>query len=145
MVENDTIRLLKECNAGVKMAVSSFDEVLPRILDQEMKKVIEDSKEAHEKIGNKTHGLLIQYHDTEKEPNPIAEVMSWLKINTNCMLDSSDSEIAKLMMDGCNMGIQSVSKYLNKYCAADQETKDMVEDLIKLEQKLMDELRIYIK
>src|SRR5574344_2009338 len=144
MQDNDTIRLLKECNAGIKMAVKSFDEVLPRILDQKMKETIEDSKQAHEKIGDKTHELLIEFHDTEKEPNPIAEAMSWLKINTNCMLDRSEKEIAKLMIDGCNTGIKSISEYLNKYKAADEKIKNMVEDLIKLEQKLMDELRFYL-
>ena len=29
MMNNDTIELLKECNAEVKMGVSSIDEVLP--------------------------------------------------------------------------------------------------------------------
>ena len=28
MVNNDTIELLKECNAGIKMGISSIDEVL---------------------------------------------------------------------------------------------------------------------
>ena len=31
MINNDTIELLKECNAGVKMGVSSIDEVLPSV------------------------------------------------------------------------------------------------------------------
>lgn len=28
MIEQDTIRLLRECDAGIKMGVSSIDEVL---------------------------------------------------------------------------------------------------------------------
>lgn len=144
MPNDDTIKLLKECNAGIKMAVTGLKEVEPRILDANMKKSISESIERHEKIGDKTHELLNKYKDSEKEPNPVAEAMSWLKINVNCLIDSSDSEIAKLMMDGCNMGIQSISKYLNQYKAADKEIKDIVDDVVREEEGLMKDLRAYI-
>lgn len=108
------------------------------------KKIIHESKEAHEKIGNKTHELLDKYKDEEKEPGKMAEAMSWIKINVNYMLDSSDSEISRLMMDGCNMGIQSISRYINQYKAADQQTKNLVQNLIEAEEKLMKNLRNYL-
>lgn len=144
MPSDDTVKLLKECNAGVKMAVTGLKEVEQRILDENMKKCISDSIEKHEKIGDRTHELLNKYKDSEKEPNPIAEAMSWLKINVNYLIDSSDSEIAKLMVDGCNMGIQSISKYLNQYKGADKEIKDIVDDVIKEEESLMKNLRAYL-
>ena len=31
MIEEDTVKLLRECNAGIKMGVSSIDEVLPKV------------------------------------------------------------------------------------------------------------------
>lgn len=144
MPNDDTIQLLKECNAGVKMAVGSLKEVEPRITNTQMKKDINDSIAEHTKIGDRTHALLKEYQYTEKEPNPIAEAMSWIKINVNCLLDSSDSEIAKLTMDGCNMGIQSISRYLNRYQAADDEIKKIVDDVVKEEEKLVKQLRVYL-
>jgi len=144
MASEDTIKLLKECNAGVKMAVKSLEDVVDRVKSVEMRQQIQTSIEEHKKIGDKTHERLNEFGDEEKEPNPMAETMSWLKINVKYALDSTDSEIASLMMDGCNMGIKSVSKYVNKYPNADDNIKQMVEDLIKLEQKLMDELRVYL-
>lgn len=144
MPNDDTIKLLKECNAGVKMAVKSLKEVEPRIIDNNMRKEIQESIEVHEKVGDKTHELLNKYKDSEKEPNPVAEAMSWMKINVNCMLDSSDSEISKLMIDGCNMGIQSISRYFNQYKAADEAIKKLVYELIEEKEKLMKNLRIYL-
>ena len=144
MPNDDTIKLLKECNAGVKMAVKSLKEVEPRIIDNNMRKEIQESIEVNEKVGDKTHELLNKYKDSEKEPNPVAEAMSWMKINVNCMLDSSDSEISKLMIDGCNMGIQSISRYFNQYKAADEAIKKLVYELIEEKEKLMKNLRIYL-
>ena len=31
MIQEDTVKLLRECNAGIKMGVSSLDEVLPKV------------------------------------------------------------------------------------------------------------------
>ena len=126
------------------MAVKSLKEVEPRIIDNNMRKEIQESIEVNEKVGDKTHELLNKYKDSEKEPNPVAEAMSWMKINVNCMLDSSDSEISKLMIDGCNMGIQSISRYFNQYKAADEAIKKLVYELIEEKEKLMKNLRIYL-
>ena len=85
-----------------------------------------------------------EYGEEDKEPNKMATAMAWMKINVKYATEPTDSEIASLMIDGCNMGIQSISRYFNKYPAADEEVKKMVDDIVKLEQKLMDELRFYL-
>ena len=37
MVEQDTIKLLRECDAGVKMGVSSIDDVIGYVKDEKFK------------------------------------------------------------------------------------------------------------
>lgn len=144
MANEDTINLLKECNAGVKMANKGFDEIFDRIKDLKMREQIEESKKKHTEIEQKTSKRLKEYGAEEKDPSKMAAAMSWMKINGKLAIEPTDSEIAVLMMDGCNMGIQSISRYFNKYPTADEEVKKMVDDIVKLEQKLMDELRFYI-
>lgn len=144
MANEDTINLLKECNAGVKMANKSFDEVMDRIKSLKMRELLEESRKKHKEIEDKTESRLTDYGEEDKEPNKFATAMAWMKINTKLAVEPTDSEIASLMIDGCNMGIQSISRYLNKYPAADEEVKKMVDDVVKLEQKLMDELRFYL-
>ncbi len=144
MANEDTINLLKECNVGAKMAVTSIDEVLEKVKSETLKKILEASKKAHEDWGDKTHILLNQYHDHEKEPNRIAKVMSWLKVNMKLVQNESDAEVADLITDGCNMGIKSLCKYLNKYQEADQEATMIAKQLIILEEKLMLELRPFL-
>lgn len=144
MANEDTIHLLKECNAGVKMAIKSFDEVIDRVKTLKMREQLEESRKKHEEIEQKTESRLTEYGEEDKEPNKMATAMAWMKINVKYATDPTDSEIASLMIDGCNMGIQSISRYFNKYPAADEEVKKMVDDVVKLEQKLMDELRFYL-
>jgi len=144
VANDDTVKLLKECNAGVKTAVASFEEVIDHIKDEKLKTLIIDSKTAHEKIGDETHCKIIALQDQDKEPNPMAKAMSWMKINGKLVMHDEDATVADLMIDGCNMGIKSLSKYMNQYKAADDEAKKAATDLIDLEKKLMDDLRVYL-
>lgn len=144
MENNDTIYLLKECDAGTKMAVSSIDEVLESIEKPELKQLLSKSKEHHETLGNEIHSLLLEYHSEEKDPNAMAKGMSWLKTNMKMTMDNSDATVADLITDGCNMGIKSLYKYLNQYPAAEKKVKDICERLIKIEEELRRDLRQYL-
>ena len=144
MSNQNTIDLLKECNAGVKMAVSSFDEVLDKIKNPKLKDLIVESKTTHEKLGDETHMLITKNNDTTKEPNPIAKAMSYMKTNMKMMQHPGDQEIADLLTDGCNMGIKSLCKYMNEYSEADYESKNITREIIKVEEKLMVDLREFL-
>ena len=144
MIEPDTIKLLRECDAGIKMGVSSIEDVLDKVRDEEFRKCLADCKIKHDKLKEEIHSLLTQYHDDGKEPDPMAKGMSWIKTNMKLAMDESDKTIADLMTDGCNMGIKSLRKYLNQYEAADEKTKDIAKRLINLEEKLVTDIREFL-
>lgn len=144
MENQDTIHLLKECNAGSKMAVTSLDEVMESVQDEKLKELLKKSKDHHEKLGNEIHSLLIEYHSEEKDPNPMAKSMSWLKTNMKMSMDKSDATVADLLTDGCNMGIKSLYKYMNQYPSADSKVKNLCNNLIDIERELRKDLRGYL-
>ena len=144
MENNDTINLLKECDAGTKMAVVSIDEILEKTKDTKLRKILEENKEEHRTLGNEIHTLLVQHGSEYKEPSPMAKGMSWIKTNMKLAMDGSDSAIADLMTDGCNMGVKSLNRYLNQYKAADAKAKDLARRLIGLEEGLAVDIRCYL-
>ena len=144
MIEQDTVKLLRECDAGVKMGVASIDDVLDRVHSGELKGALTRCKEGHEKLKREIHSLLDQYHDDGKEPNSIAKGMSWIKINMKMGMDDSDQTIAELITDGCNMGVKSLNQYLNQYKAADEVSKDITKRLINLEERLAIDIRSFL-
>ena len=60
MKNQNTIELLKKCDAGTKMAVASIDEVLDFVHDDNLKNLLTESKEHHETLGNELHSLLLE-------------------------------------------------------------------------------------
>lgn len=144
MVEQDTVKLLRECDAGVKMGVSSIDDVLDYVHANTLKRRLSDCKSEHEKLEKEILERLDRYHDDGKEPNPMAKSMSWVKTNIKLVLNESDATIADLMTDGCNMGVKSLNKYLNQYEAADERSKDIAKRLINLEETLAVDIRQFL-
>ena len=144
MIESDTIKLLRECDAGIRMGVSSIDDVLEYVRDKTFREYLSDCKDEHDKLKEEIQVLLDEYHDDGKEPNPMAKSMSWMKTNVKLIMNESDETIADLMTDGCNMGVKSLNKYLNQYKAADEKTKDITKRLINLEEKLAVDIRCFL-
>lgn len=144
MIEQDTVKLLRECDAGVQMGIASIKEVLDYSKSEKLRKLLYDCKEEHDKLNNEIQQLLERYHDDGKAPNPIAKGMSWMKTTAMLSMDSSDATIADLMTDGCNMGVKSLARYLNKYEAADETSKDIAKRLIRLEERLAVDIREFL-
>lgn len=144
MVEQDTIRLLRECDAGVKMGIKSIDEVIEYVRSEDLRIYLSDCKREHDKLNVEIQELLDEYRDDGKDPNPIAKGMSWIKTNVKLAMKESDGTVADLMTDGCNMGVKSLNRYLNQYKAADEVSKDIAKRLINLEEKLAIDIRRFL-
>ena len=144
MVEQDTVKLLRECDAGVNMGISSIDQVRDHVRSERLKDYLVECRREHDKLNSEVQSLLDKYGDDGKNPNPVAKGMSWIKTEVKRGMDDSDSTVADLMTDGCNMGVKSLNRYLNEYKAADEVSKDITKRLIKLEEGLAKDIRGYL-
>ena len=144
MIEQDTVKLLRECDAGVKMGTQSIDDVIEYVEADRLRKLLSDCKIEHEKLNTEIQSLLDKYQDEGKDPNSVAKGMSWMKTNMKLAMKESDTTIADLMTDGCNMGVKSLNMYLNKYKAADEVSKDITKKLISIEEKLAVDIREFL-
>ncbi len=144
MIEQDIIKLLRECDAGIKMGIAAIDDVLEYMGSGMFKQLLSECKDKHLVLQEEIEKLLHEFHDDGKEPNPIAQGMSWMKTNIKLGMNESDKTIADLITDGCNMGVKSLSRYLNQYKAADEKSKDITKRLITLEDKLANDIRRFL-
>ena len=134
MIEQDTIKLLRECDSGVKMGVESINSVMDHVKDKEFRFILNESKDRHSRLDSEIREQLDRFGDDGKDPSVMVKGMSAVK--TNFMLD--------LMTDGCNMGVKSLNRYLNQYEAADEVSKDIAKRLINLEEKLAVDIRQFL-
>lgn len=144
MTEQDTVKLLRECDAGVKMGVEAIDEVLGYIRSDKLKQILSDCRHDHNALNDEIQSMLTEYGDDGKDPNPLAKGMSKMKTTAKLTLNESDEVIADLMTDGCNMGVKSLHKYLNRYEAANEKAKRIAKRLINIEEELVVDIRSYL-
>ena len=144
MIESDTINLLRECDAGAKMGITSIKEVLDCVKSEAFRSILQNSKRDHEELADEIEQELRRFQDEGKDPNPFVEAMASIKTNVMIGLHDDDNTIADLMTDGCNMGVKSLNRYLNQYKAADEKAKDIAKRLIHLEEGLAIDMRDFL-
>lgn len=143
-MQEDTRRLLQECNSGCKMAITSMEQIMDYVTDSGLEQVIRESKVRHEKMEAESAKLLEENGEKEKDPTMMASAFSWLTTEMKMLMKREDSEIAKIMMNGCNMGIQSIAEKMNEYQNAAQESRNLAERLVREEEDFMQRLKVYL-
>lgn len=144
MIHDDTVKLLRECDAGIKMGVSSIEDVLPHVESSELYDLLNECMNKHEQLAHELESQLQSFDDEGKNPNFFAEQMAKMKTEIKLKMEDTDATIASLMTDGCNMGVKSLSRYLNQYAAASEKSKDIAKKLIALEDTLSKDIRTFL-
>ena len=131
MPNEDTINLLKECDAGCKMGIDSIEQILDKVENKKLYDIIVKYLNDHQKLQNKITDKLNEFGCAEEQPFKLIK-------------GEHDKEIADLMTEGCNMGIKSINKYMNQYPAALESIKGLCYDLAELEENFAKDIRHYL-
>lgn len=144
MNEKDTQLLLRECSAGIRMAIASIDDVLPYLEDSEIKQVLKESKTEHKDLEKDIDDTLHKMNCDGKEPNIMAKGMSKIKTNAEMAFKPTAAQAASLITDGCGMGIKSIHKYINQYPAASSEVMHLAQRISELEDNLEQKMKPFL-
>ena len=143
-MNNDTINLLKECNAGCKSATNSMEQVMSYVKNEKLKALIDKYNDSHIKLGDECHNMLNELGEQEKEPQKIPAMMAKVGTDMKLMMENTTHKVADLLIDGCNMGIKSLCGYINQYSTADETSTKLARRLVKIEQDFMNDLLEYL-
>ena len=140
----DDVELLKECDSCVKMWIQSINDVMEKAYGEDFKNMLNKYQGEHSKILREIHEKLDARGASDKAPNMFATANSKISTGIKLMMNDTDEKIADIMIDGCNMGIKSVSRYMNEYAGASKEVMDVANNVVVLEQNFMNDLRQFL-
>ena len=89
-------------------------------------------------------GLLNKYGKNEQDPQKMASAFSWLSTEMKMMFKDDNNQIAKIMMNGCNMGIQTLGGYINQYKNASGPSMNLAKDIVRTEETLMKDVQKFL-
>ena len=144
MNDNDTLKLLKETDKGVQMAIYSFDQLLDKVDNPALKKLLTESRNDHKRLKNETANLLKAMGSYEEEPPAMAKGMAWMETSWKTGMEDSDRVAAGIIVKGCNTGIENLYKYINEYADCEPAAAETAKKLISIEEQLGKSLRIYL-
>lgn len=137
----DTIHLLQETSSGCKMALDTIDHIKSHVEDKQLRVIINKYHDSHEKLQQECLHALAAAGAENKEPNKIAQTFATIQSRVKMFVDNDKSMAASLLTDGCNMGVKSMSEYMNQYRNANDESKKMANRLRDMEEKMIGDLQ----
>ena len=141
---NDTISLLKECDAGLIMATDSLTQAINYAKAHNFSNMLRKYYDEHQKIKIDVKTKLMENNEKEDKPSVVGRTAAKGMTSMKLMLNDTDEKIASLMIDGCNMGIKNVSRYMNQYGESEEEALRLANSIVVLEQNFANELRQYL-
>ena len=90
------------------------------------------------------HQMLMEDGSKEKEPGMMASAFSKMTTEMKLMMKDDSSQVAKLVMDGCNMGIQTLGGYINEYKNASGQSMNLARDIVRTEESLMKDVQKFL-
>ena len=144
-MDEQTRKLLEECCSGCRMAVESFEQIKEYVKDTEFRKLINDYTEKHRCLEDEAVSLLKEAGNEAVSPGVMASTLSRFTTEIKLTFNSDNTQVAKLLMDGCNMGIQNLSGHIRDYAGAEREGKNLAKKLIRTEEDMQKELSVFLQ
>lgn len=143
-MDEQTRKLLEECSSGSKMAKNSLNQILEYIKDTGLKNLVENYIAKHEKLEEEAAQALEKSGCEAKTPGVMSSAFAWFTTEMKLTFNDDNTQIAKLLMDGCNMGIKTLGERTNTLSQADAKAQSLARKIIETEQELMKELQAYL-
>lgn len=137
--------VLAEIYRNAQLALTSISDIMPEIVDGEIREEIMREHEEYERICSKAAQLAMKLDVEVKEPNPMKKAMMWSAIKMGTAADNSQQNIAQMMIRGTVNGITSLKTSLSDgEDVMDPEVKSLLKELITLEEGFEKQLKKFL-
>ena len=145
-MDNSTKKLLEECSVGCKMGIESMEQVQHHVTDAKIaatieKNPVQNTRNWKEEISK----ILLRAGQPEKELGVMVSTFSWMTTGVKMMTGEDENKQAvKIIMNGCNMGTQSITEAMHQCKDASSESISIAKKLIGMEENLWDDMQKYL-
>ena len=129
---------------NVEMGIVGIESIEGKIESRSLEKVILLQKKEYEDVKRKIASLCEKHNVLDKELSGFAKISSDMMAKMKTMMDKSEHNIAKMMMEGTNKGLIQLEELLNNYQGKDEKIKELIKKVIDLEHQNNEELKIYL-
>ena len=144
MKENKNINFLNDIYKIVEMGVIGINDVIDKTKKSKFRELLEHQKNEYDELLRESERILTSYGAKEKELGLMVKMNSKMMSEAKLMKNSSDEEIAKMMIDGTTKGITKLEKCMNGYNEEDEEAFRLAKNLLEILKHNIEDLKIYL-
>ncbi len=144
MMNRNNVEVLNSLYKNTSMGVSSLEKIIPRVNDKGLKLELQKQLSVYNRRNTKLKQALYACNASPKDISPYQKVSADIGVAINTMMDNSPSHIAKMMIQGTNMGIIDINEMLNRHSSMDNEVRNNALAVLKTEQKYLDNLKKFL-
>ena len=122
-----TQEFLCELYKNMKMGSDSIINLMPKVDGKELRQELTAELNRYEELSKEIAKEIYNGGEEPKEENILAKLGARMGMAMNTMMDSTDSHIAQMMIEGATMGITENTKLIHEY-----ENKSCSERSLKL-------------
>ena len=144
MDTNINLTILNQVGKAARMGLSSINFVSEKTNDEKMKEELSTQYAEYGKILDKVNTEFEKYGEIPEEEPVMYKMMSWTGVQMNTMTDKSPSHISEIMIQGNLMGIIDSQKLLNNNPEMEQNTKNILNEFITLQNNNIEQMKKYL-
>jgi len=138
--------MLDKIYKNVKMGSDSMIKLLDKANDGEFKTKMTEQLNGYEGFAVRARKRLLRLGGEAKEENIMTKMWTSVGMSMNTMMDSSDSHLAQMIIEGSTMGVTDTIKVLREYenTSVSEEALALARDIIKFEEENIEVMKKYI-
>ena len=140
----DDLTILNEIHKGVTMGMASIETISEKVGDPNFK---EDLSFQYNRYRDTLDKVNAKFEEAGEIPDdtPInLKIMGWTGIQLNTLTNKSNSQISEILIQGNDMGIIKAVKLLNQNPQASNDTKNILNGFIRLQENNIEQLKKFL-
>lgn len=143
-MDKDSLLVLDELNKGCSMGIESLEVIEEKASNKKFKRLLFNLIKKYEEMSNKINNIHeIETDEEAKDNSTVSKAMTWGGIQMRTIMDSTDSHLAELTMQGLNMGIIEGRKFLNRG-GIDEKVLDILREYVDVQEEYVEEFKEYL-
>ena len=141
----ENINALDEINKGASMGMNAIHFILDKVEDESFKKILMIEYDKYKDISSKINEIYQKYNSEDKphETNVMNKAMTWYGIEMRTFMDSSDSKLTELLLQGTNMGVIEGRRLLN-HKHTDENVNSLIQAYVDMQEECVETLKEFL-
>ena len=140
----DDLTILNEIHKGVTMGMASIETISEKVGDPNFKENLSYQYNRYRDTLDKVNAKFEEAGEIPDDTPLNVKVMGWTGIKLNTLTNKSNSQLSEILIQGNDMGIIKAVKLLNQNPQASNDTKNILNGFIRLQENNIEQLKKFL-